>query len=307
MAVEFCLAPAHPFPYQGSKRKLAPFILRFIPKNTACLIEPFAGSAAISIAAAATGRAERFLLNDIHRPLIDLWREILSRPRLLCEKYHRLWKEQKGQERLFYDKTRTRFNREHRPEDFLYLLARCVKAAVRYNGKGEFNNSPDNRRIGMHPAAMLRNIMGVSQLLSGLTDVRCDNYTTVLATAGEIDLVYMDPPYQGVCGTHNHRYHSGVDLHEFVESLAALNHRSVSYIISYDGRTGRKSHGRKLPRFLNLVHEEIFAGRSTQATLLGRKDETFESIYLSPALVQRLGKDFKHLPISSQPQLQLFA
>lgn len=43
----------HPIQYQGSKRNLAPVILRYVPKGIERLIEPFAGSAAISIATAA--------------------------------------------------------------------------------------------------------------------------------------------------------------------------------------------------------------------------------------------------------------
>jgi DNA adenine methylase len=40
---------------------------------------------------------------------------------------------------------------------------------------------------------------------------------------------------------------------------------------------------------LNLRLIELAAGRSSQATLLGRRAETYESLYLSPALVERLG------------------
>jgi len=60
----------HPIPYQGSKRNLASAILRYFPDDTLRLIEPFAGSAAVSIAAAYTGRAHQFLLNDLNRPLL---------------------------------------------------------------------------------------------------------------------------------------------------------------------------------------------------------------------------------------------
>ena len=45
----------HPIQYQGSKRNLAPIILRYFPKGINRLVEPFAGSAAISVAAAAQG------------------------------------------------------------------------------------------------------------------------------------------------------------------------------------------------------------------------------------------------------------
>jgi len=39
---------------------------------------------------------------------------------------------------------------------------------------------------------------------------------------------------------------------------------------------------------LNLHKIEINAGRSSQSTLLGKNAKTYESLYLSPALVKRL-------------------
>ena len=79
---------------------------------------------------------------------MDLWREIIENPDAISQAYSRLWNAQLGNERDFFDQVRTRFNQSHRPADFLYLLARCVKAAIRYNSNGEFNNTPDNRRKG---------------------------------------------------------------------------------------------------------------------------------------------------------------
>jgi hypothetical protein len=40
----------HPIPYQGSKRALASAILAYLPEDCVTLIEPFAGSAALSLA-----------------------------------------------------------------------------------------------------------------------------------------------------------------------------------------------------------------------------------------------------------------
>jgi DNA adenine methylase len=41
-----------PIPYQGSKRNIATQILRYAPRSIERIIEPFAGSAAVSVAAA---------------------------------------------------------------------------------------------------------------------------------------------------------------------------------------------------------------------------------------------------------------
>lgn len=56
------------------------------------------------------------------------------------------------------------------------------------------------------------------------------------------------------------------------------------FIVSYDGRTGDKTYGEPLPDSLGLTHIEVHVGRSTQATLLGRDHDTFESLCLSPAV-----------------------
>jgi len=271
----------HPFPYQGSKRRIAADILARMPERAGILYEPFAGSGALTIAAALGGRADSFVLADLNGPLVTLWRAILEDPEALCDEYERLWIAQDGRAPEFYGEVRERFNRQQRPADLLYLLARCVKAAVRYNGRGEFNNSPDHRRRGMRPATMRANILGVSSLLAGQARAVEADYRDVLAEAEPGDLVYMDPPYQGVSNTRDHRYIRGLDHAEFVGALEDLNARGVPYIISYDGRTGEKTYGEELPAHLGLTRYEVFAGQSSQATLLGKSAETHESLYVS--------------------------
>lgn len=282
----------HPIPYQGSKRNLAPDIIRYFPEQIDVLYEPFAGSAAMSIAAAREGLAKSFYINDLNKPLVDLWDEIINRPDQLSEKYERLWYDQLSDPKAFYIKVRDEFNKTGAPQLFLYLLARCVKASVRYNARGEFNQSPDNRRKGMKPQTMKIQIMGASYFLKGKTTVTSVNYRDVLKLAGPEDLVYMDPPYQGVCGNRDTRYLESVQFCEFVEALEELNSRHIRYIVSYDGRTGDKSYGKTLPDELNLTLIELDAGRSSQATLLGKKVVTIESLYLSPALADELA----HVP-----------
>ncbi len=102
------------------------------------------------------------------------------------------------------------------------------------------------------------------------------------------DLVYLDPPYQGTSFTRDHRYYTGVNYDDLVDALSLMNEMRVSYILSYDGRTGDKSHGRPLPETLDLTHYDVHAGRSSQSTLLGDNHQTVESLYLSPELVRHL-------------------
>jgi DNA adenine methylase len=274
----------HPIPYQGSKRRLAAAILAHAPAGVERLIEPFAGSAAITLAAAARGLGRRYLLADQLRPLAALWQAILARPGEIASRYQRLWRAQRGDPAGHYLAVRTRFNRTGEPAALLYLLARCVKNAVRFNADGAFNQAADHRRAGMRPERMRAQIEGAASLLAGRCAVHAGDFGEVLSDAGRRDLVYLDPPYQGVSGTRDPRYVAPLDRARFIEELERLNRRGVPYLVSYDGRCGAREYGEPLPGALRLRRLQLHAGRSSQATLSGRVSLTVESLYLSPAL-----------------------
>lgn len=290
----------HPIPYQGSKRAIAPQILKFIPSDATTLIEPFAGSAAVTLASACCGLTDKVTIGDVNRSLMDLWKAVLTTPQDLSDGYERLWYAQLGQERTYYDHVRGSFNETGEPAYFLFLLARCVKASIRYNATGLFNQSPDNRRRGAKPSTMRKHIYGAHVLLSGSTEVHAGDFRGILETATEDDVVYMDPPYQGVTNGADSRYKQGIEYQEFCDYLRNMNSRGLSYILSYDGRRDDRSYGKQLPGDLQLTRYEIDAGRSTQATLLGRVERTYESIFISPALTERLGGGDAGLAIQSE-------
>ena len=274
----------HPIQYQGSKRSLASIILRYFPNKFPRLVEPFSGSAAISIACAARGKANSYWINDLNKPLAELLGLIINHPVEIANYYETIWNQQHDDTIEHYYRVREDFNRTGDPRLFLYLLARCAKGSVRYNTEGLFNQSPDKRRHGTRPETMRDNIFGVSTLLKGKSVISSLDYKDVLSNVNEDDIVYMDPPYQGVCGDRDSRYFSGISYEEFLAALSELNVRQIRYAVSYDGRTGNKTFGNRLPESLSLTLIELEAGRSSQATLLGRDAITVESLYLSPRL-----------------------
>lgn len=283
------LLSLQPMPYQGSKRKIASQILNFFPENQFNrLVEPFAGSAAISLACAASGKFDAYWLNDGYVPLADLWKQILEAPDELVEGYTQLWNAQAADPKLFYNQTRLEFNKDSDPTKFLYLLARAVKNAIRFNSNGEFNQSPDNRRLGRKPTEMRKQILQTSFLLSGKANITSLDYADVLDRVTQGDLVYMDPPYQGTSTKKDSRYFQGLDKERFIKNLKILRSRHIGFVISFDGRLGTKTYGEDLPEWLDLEKIDIHAGRSTQSTLNGGTDETIESLYLSPEIKRML-------------------
>lgn len=275
----------HIVQYQGSKRNLAPQILRYIPQKFNRLIEPFAGMAAITIAVSSQNRADRYLLNDLNKPLVNILEESITNPQRLIDNYTKVWCEQLtfegGSVEHFY-KVREDFNKgDQCAANMLYLLARCVKGSVRYSSSGMFNQSPDKRRMGTNPKNLARNVYMISSLLKGKTEFMSSDYREVTKNAKSGDIVYMDPPYQGVCTSRDCRYFSGIDFNEFVDCVEDLNRRGIDFIISYDGTCGDKQYGHDLPVELGLKKVMLNAGLSSQSLLLGKKETTREALYLS--------------------------
>ena len=275
----------HIVQYQGSKRNLAPQILRYIPQKFNRLIEPFAGMAAITIAVSSQNRADRYLLNDLNKPLVNILEESITNPQRLIDNYTKVWCEQLtfegGSVEHFY-KVREDFNKGNQcAANMLYLLARCVKGSVRYSSSGMFNQSPDKRRMGTNPKNLARNVYMISSLLKGKTEFMSNDYREVTKNAKSGDIVYMDPPYQGVCTSRDCRYFSGIDFNEFVDCVEDLNRRGIDFIISYDGTCGDKQYGHDLPAELGLKKVMLNAGLSSQSLLLGKKETTREALYLS--------------------------
>jgi DNA adenine methylase len=238
-------------------------------------------------------------LNDLNKPLIELLELSVESPDEIADFYLKLWNEQHTNSIAHYFEVRSKFNETNDPRLFLYLLARCVKGSVRYNSGGLFNQSPDKRRKGTRPETMRKNITGVSSLLKGKCKFTSLDYREVLEQVQEGDFIYMDPPYQGVCGNRDSRYLSGINFDDFVLALEQLNRKGATFAISYDGKLGNKAFGKVLPERLNLKRIAIEVGGSSQSTLLGKEETTIESLYLSPSLSTSLTNtkicDFKYI------------
>ncbi|NRB38346.1 MAG: DNA adenine methylase [Pseudomonadales bacterium] len=293
----------HVIPYQGSKRKLAEKILTNIEYDvTGRLYEPFAGSAAITLASAANKMGVGYVIGDKFSPLVELWKLIVNQPEYVATQYSSIWHAQLDDPKAYFLKIRDEFNKDKDPVQFLYLVARCVKNAIRFNGNGDFNQSADNRRLGMNPKKVEKESLMISSMLKGKSEMIAGDFMEILSSAAAEDIVYMDPPWQGTSNKKDSRYAYLLDLELLIEGMADLNKRGVPFLLSFDGTCGDKSYGKELPDFLNLQKVGLDAGRSAQAILLGRDDITIESLYLSPALVEK-----NKLGIKRNEQLAIFS
>lgn len=286
---------------------LAPQILALMPKKFDRLVEPFAGMAAITMAVAKEARAASYLVNDLNGPLVKMLETAVVEPEALIHDYSKVWGEQfcfdGGHIGHFYH-VRDKFNSgEETPAHMLYLLARCVKGAVRYCRNGHFNQSPDKRRHGVNPKKLAASVRQISLLLKGKATFTALDYHEVFDMARRGDVVYMDPPYQGVTNVRDNRYFAGVEFAEFADAIDALNCKGIDFLISYDGECGGVTYGNDLPVHLGCTKILLRAGLSTQATLLGKRATTYEALYVSKGLTPLISKEI--IPVAPD-QLKLF-
>jgi DNA adenine methylase len=275
----------HPIPYQGSKRNLSRLIGGFVPRTIGTWYEPFVGSAAMTLWAAHKGVAKRYVIADSLEPIANLWRDLIDHPNEIAGRYEQIWLGQTTAGPDYFNKVRDRYNASKDAVDLLYLICRCVKNAVRFDRQGRFTQSVDKRRLGMHPDKMRAALFGASMILRGKTEVRVGDWLDTTADATCADFCYLDPPYLGTTVGRDKRYAAQLPRERLIQGLALFRDRKISFALSYDGMTGERRYGPPLPEELGLTRLLLHAGTSSQATLVGRREDTVESLYLTPDLV----------------------
>jgi DNA adenine methylase len=234
-----------------------------------------------------------------------LWQRITEAPDEIADRYEVLWNRERQRPIEEYYQIRTEFNFDKDPAKLLYLLARCVKNAVRFNPSGQFNQSPDKRRKGTQPKTMRAELRAAHRLLQGRSRTVAGDFMTLFEDARPGDFFYLDPPYQGTSEGRDQRYFESVSRERIIDGLTLLNERGVPFILSYDGSCGAMNYGEALPSDLG-DRVLLDVGRSSQATLNGRDHITIESLYVSRGLRYTAGDAAVPLAHFS-PQPSMFA
>lgn len=272
--------------WTGSKRLLAPQIRSLFPAYTR-YIEPFVGGGSLLYLSATPGS----IASDVYRPLVELWSLLKKSPSAVTDDYAQQWQllnrelDQLDPAALpegatlpqYYYKVRERFNRTGNPLDLNFILRTCVNGIVRFNDKGEFNNSFHLSRRGMTPSRFAAAVRAWRPTLDAVTFQCCD-YADTLRAARRGDLVYLDPPY----ANSKNRYAEDLDLARLFSELELLNTRGVSWALSFDGSRGGQDMLQPVPRELYRRHALISGGLSAvKRVLSGPLEEVQESLYLN--------------------------
>lgn len=259
--------------WSGSKRSQSDKIKAFLPDNFNRYYEPFVGGGSMLYAI----NPSEAICGDICVPLIALWNKIKADPEELSEAYRIRWTRLQKDGHEIYYKIREDFNRNHLPEDLLFLSRTCVNGLIRFNANGDFNNSLHHTRPGIAPDRLKKILYDWSEHIQGSTFI-ADDYTITTLDSRPGDLIYLDPPYFHTKG----RYYGTIDFECFLNYLETLNSKGIKYILSFDGIRGEDNYTVSLPRELYKRHEFISSGNSSFKKVMDKeKIQVLESLYLN--------------------------
>ena len=208
--------------------------------------------------------------------LIALWTAIRDRPERVVAHYAALWRRRQDEgHRVFYA-VRERFNARRDALDLFFLTRTCVNGLIRFNARGDFNNSLHHTRAGIHP----ERLAGVARAwTAALRDVefRAADYRRTLASARAGDLVFLDPPYVGNKG----RYHPArFDFAGFHEELGRLSRVGAHWIVTLDGAAGGRTYASAPPPDLYRARLRVPTGNSPFTRLMKTSlDGVTETVY----------------------------
>lgn len=264
--------------WSGSKRSQAEQIISYFPKQIDTYYEPFCGGASVFARLYMNRKTsiKHFVLSDINNDLMSLYKVIQNNPIQLCEHYESLWNELNKDDNInrkkeYFASIRQRFNREHDPMDFMFIMRTTTNGMPRYNQNGEFNNSFHVTRNGMSPNK-LRNIIG--QWHNMLQDVELKTCSYNEITPNENDFIYLDPPYANTTGM----YYGKIDYSQLWDYLSNIK---SSWALSFDGITNKADYTQNVPLIYDK-HVYLKSGNSSFRRVIGnnRNVIVYESLYI---------------------------
>lgn len=267
--------------WSGSKRSQAEKILTYFPIEIDTYYEPFCGGASVLRRLLSSDvSVKRYVCSDLNDGLIGLWNEIKNNPQEVSSYYEKLWHEMndidddKQRKKEYFSMVRNRYNKEHNPLDFMFIMRTTTNGMPRYNRYGEFNNSFHVTRNGIVPDTLEKIVNEWSDLLNQ-NDVKfiCCSYDELNPTSN--DFMYLDPPYANTKGM----YYGCIDYEKLWNYL---RNAKCKYALSFDGVSGEVNNTWNVPEDVYSKHEYLLSGNSSFKRTIGKSNDSivYESLYL---------------------------
>jgi len=186
--------------WAGGKRQLVPALKALLPAKIQAYCEPFVGGGALLFAL----QPRIACINDINGDLISVYQIIRDDVQTLID----ILQTHQNTAQYFYtlrdmDRHRQQYAALPAPEKaarLIYLNKTCYNGLFRVNNAGEFNTP-----FGYYKKPNIVNAPTLRAVSDYLKNSQVDffrvDYTQVLKKIDKKYFVYLDPPYDPVCGT----------------------------------------------------------------------------------------------------------
>ncbi len=175
--------------WAGNKFAILEQILARLPAGER-LIEPFAGSCAVSL----NSTYSSYLIADVNPDLILLYRILQQDGERFIEQARELFTPENNSEQRYYQ-LREQFNntgdRMEKAILFLYLNRHCYNGLCRYNRSHRFNVPFGRYKKPYFPEEEMRRFCKMAQRAEFL----CGDFRTIFTQAQPGSVIYADPPY----------------------------------------------------------------------------------------------------------------
>ena len=266
--------------WSGSKRSQAENIIHYFPKEIDTYHEPFCGGASVLRRLMSSDiKVNKYVCSDLNKDLISLWNKIKSSPGEVCFYYRKLWDElniddNKERKKQYFYSIRDKYNKDHNPLDFMFIMRTTTNGMPRYNRNGEFNNSFQVTRNGIIPDKLEKIVYEWNVVLNEKNVVfKSCSYEEIKVK--ENDFVYLDPPYMNTKGM----YYGAINYEKFWDWLRTLE---CKYALSFDGISGDADNTCNVPNDIYTRHEYLLNGNSSFKRIIGKSkySTVYESLYL---------------------------
>ncbi|AGL90095.1 DNA adenine methylase [Candidatus Phytoplasma australiense] len=224
-------------PWIGSKKKMLPQLLKYIPTNYNNYYEPFLGSGALFQSLTPS----TVTLNDNDINLIQLWKDMLAQPELFCD-YVRKFKDkiyvnkdQKTQKKSFKHLVE-KFNKSnlgaYKSALFYVLLKYAFRGIFRYRSDGTIYLGYSFSSCFKNPIIVLSEIQRIKTNVKNIKLLNGD-FENVINQAQSNDFIFVDPPYwrEGIKDKYFYQKPFTFEDHKrLYKSLEMANYRKVKWL-----------------------------------------------------------------------------
>lgn len=233
-----------PFNYTGGKYKQLPQLNSIFPeKGVDIFCDLFGGSFEVGL----NSSADRLFYNDVSTPMYTMIKYFMEHSFDEIDKYLKDTIEANNLTMYNteeYKQFRQTYNESSKkcPLDLYILLCYCFNNDIRFNKKGEMNQSFGKNRSHYNPK-MQSNLQKYIDRLHQRECVLCnqDFREFDLSHLEDTDLVYCDPPYLNTLATYNkNKGWIDTDEHDLYKLLDSLDKQGTMFALSnltiHDGK-----------------------------------------------------------------------